>query len=253
MRLLYKIYEWRLERQVLKNREKIPRHVAIILDGNRRFAKERNLDPWEGHKLGLQKLEEVLEWLWNLGVRIVTVYAFSKENFHRSEREVRELMNLIKDGFIRIRRDERIKKYEIKVKAIGDLEELPEDVRAEIRKTEEFTREFNGGVLNVAVSYSGRSEIVNAVREIVKDYSKGKISLDEINEDTFSRYLYTARLPDPDLVIRTSGEERLSGFLLWQSAYSELYFCETNWPEFRRIDLLRAIRTYQGRERRFGR
>jgi tritrans,polycis-undecaprenyl-diphosphate synthase [geranylgeranyl-diphosphate specific] len=244
-------YEQRLLREV-RRKGNIPRHVAVILDGNRRFARGQGMKKLYGHVLGAKKLEEVLGWCQELGVRHFTVYAFSTENFNRSGDEVRELMELFARKFKEAATDARVHKNKIRIRAIGDIDNLPEQVRAAIRRAEEATKGHNGYSLNIAVSYGGRAELAEAVRKICEHIERGELKPGDVDERLISGHLYTADLPDPDLIIRTSGEERLSGFLLWQSAYSELYFCEANWPAFNKIDLLRAIRTYQGRERRFG-
>jgi tritrans,polycis-undecaprenyl-diphosphate synthase [geranylgeranyl-diphosphate specific] len=231
----------------------IPKHIAIILDGNRRYAGRAGLDPSESYMLGAKKLEEVLEWCQELGIKHITVYAFSTENFNRSEEEVRLLMDLFRRKFSEAARDPRVHRYRIRVRAIGELERLPEGVKRAISEAEEATKDYDGHTLNLAVGYGGRTELAQAVRKICERIERGELRPNDVDEELISKHLYTADLPDPDLIIRTSGEERLSGFLLWQSAYSELYFCEANWPEFTKLDFLRAIRTYQGRERRFGR
>lgn len=231
---------------------RMPKHIAIILDGNRRFASERGLSKFNGHVFGAKKLEEVIGWCQELKIQHITVYAFSKENFTRDEEEVKLLMNLLAKKFKDVAKDSRVHKYKIRVKAIGNLKSLPEPVQRAIDEAQEATSAYGGHTLNIAVGYGGRAELAEAVRKICEQIKKGEISPKDVNEDMINNHLYTAGLPDPDLVIRTSGEERLSGFLLWQSAYSELYFCEANWPAFSKIDFLRAIRNYQGRERRFG-
>ncbi|MDI6819500.1 MAG: polyprenyl diphosphate synthase [Candidatus Hodarchaeaceae archaeon] len=247
-RLAARYYERRLLDEVRKN--KMPKHVAIILDGNRRFAREAGLEEWRGHVLGAEKLEEVLGWCQELGIKYGTVYAFSTENFNRPSKEVEALMDLFAERFEKIATD--VHKNKVRIRVIGDLSRLPERVVAAIKKAEEATRDHDAYFLNVAIGYGGRAEIVSAVRRICERVKGGELKPEDIDEPLIGSHLYTAGEPDPDLIIRTSGEERLSGFLLWQSAYSELYFCEANWPEFTRIDFLRAIRTYQGRERRFG-
>ena len=213
------------------------------------------LEPWVGHRFGARKVEDLLRWCLELGVRTVTLYAFSTENFRRTPREVMELMELFEEKLRELKENDVIHKYKVRVKAIGRLELLPPHVRKLIKEVEAATAHYNGHFLNIAIAYGGRAEIVDAVRKIARDVKTGKLDPEEIDEKVFERYLYTSHLPkqDPDLIIRTSGEERLSGFLLWQSAYSELCFIDVYWPEFRRIDLLRAIRTYQKRQRRFGR
>lgn len=248
---IYKVYERELLKQV--SRGKMPEHVGIILDGNRRWAKEVGLSPWEGHRRGFLKAKEVLDWCLDLNIRYVTYYAFSTENFSRMPQEVEEIMDIAIEAFQEVIDSPRFEQKRVRFRAIGNLNQLPENVRRTISKAEERTRGYTGYGLNIAMGYGGRSEIVDAVKQMLKDVRSGRLSVDKIDENTFSDYLYTAGQPDPDLIIRTSGEERLSGFLLWQAAYSELYFCEVYWPAFRRIDFLRAVRTYQNRQRRFGR
>lgn len=249
--LAAKYYERKLFGEVATG-GRIPNHLAIILDGNRRFANEKGINALKGHIFGADKLEEVIGWCQELGVKHVTVYAFSKENFARTDEEVKSLMELLASRFRAVVKDGRIHKYKIRVRAIGDLGSLPEQVQRAIDEAQEATQAYDGNTLNIAVGYGGRAELAEAMRKICEHIKKGEITLGEVNESLISDYLYTAGLPDPDLIIRTSGEERLSGFLLWQSAYSELYFCEANWPAFSKIDFLRAIRTYQNRNRRFG-
>lgn len=242
------------ERQLLSeiSGKKVPHHIGIILDGNRRFAEGNGLEGLKGHIFGADKLEQVLDWCREIGVKHITVYAFSTENFSRSPEEVRMLMGLFAEKFREVARDERIHKYKIKVQAIGDLSGFPESVRKAIEEAQFSTEGYDGYTLNVAVGYGGRAELAQAVRHICERIEKGELRPEEVSEKMIEKHLYTAGLPDPDLIIRTSGEERLSGFLLWQSAYSELYFCEANWPAFNKLDFLRAIRNYQSRERRFG-
>ncbi|MBS7638947.1 MAG: polyprenyl diphosphate synthase [Candidatus Bathyarchaeia archaeon] len=250
---IYKIYEKWLWHQI-KDQEK-PEHVAIILDGNRRWAREIGLEPWMGHYYGADKTKDVLRWCLDLNVKSVTLYAFSTENFHRPREEVERLMNLFKEKLQEILNNEYIHKHRVRVKVIGRVNLLPPDLQNIIRRVEEETKDYNDHFLNLAIAYGGRAEIIDAARRIAQKVASGELSPDDINEDVFERHLYTSFLPkqDPDLIIRTSGEERLSGFLLYQAAYSELCFLDVYWPEFRRIDLLRAIRTYQRRRRRFGR
>lgn len=250
--LAAKYYEQQLLADVIRAGN-VPRHLAIILDGNRRFAENRGLDRVEGHFFGAKKLEEVVGWCQELGIKHITVYAFSIENFSRSETEVQTLMNLFAEKFREVAKDERVHRYKIRVQVIGDIGHLPDDVRQAIEEAQRATQGYDGYTLNLAIGYGGRAELAEAVRRICERIERGELKPNEVDEDVINRHLYTAGLPDPDLIIRTSGEERLSGFLLWQSAYSELYFCEANWPEFTKIDFLRAVRTYQSRERRFGR
>jgi len=249
----YKIYEKWLWRQV-KNGTK-PEHIAVILDGNRRWASQKSLHPWFGHEKGAEKVEQLLDWCLNLGVKSVTVYAFSTENFLRSGREVKEIMRIAGKEFEKLLTDERIHKNSVRVKVIGKVELLPEKLQKLVRDVEKATEKYDEHFFNIAFAYGGRAEIVDAARKIAEKVHNGELNPEKINEHVFERYLYTSHLPkqDPDLIIRTSGEERLSGFLLWQSAYSELCFLDVYWPDFRLIDLLRAVRTFQKRKRRFGR
>ncbi|MHA1628374.1 MAG: polyprenyl diphosphate synthase [Candidatus Baldrarchaeia archaeon] len=248
---IYKLYEWLLWRQI-KQGEK-PKHIGVILDGNRRYARQLGLKTWNGHKIGAEKVKDFLEWCWEAGIKVVTLYVFSTENFNRNKREVEEIMRLAKQKFEEVLKDPRIHKHQVRVKAIGRLHLLPKDLRDIIRKAEKETKSYNKYFLNVAIGYGGRAEIVDAFRKIAKMVAEGKLNPELIDENLVEKHLYTAGLPDPDLIIRTSGEERLSGFLLWQSAYSEFYFLDVYWPAIRKIDLWRAIRTYQQRQRRFGR
>jgi len=249
---VYRIYEEWLWEQI-KDQPK-PEHIAIILDGNRRWAQNHSMNPNEGHYFGAEKTEQVLEWCLNLGVKTITLYAFSTENFKRSPEEVKEIMGLFEEKLRRILEEEAIHKHKVRVKFIGRLGLLPSNIQEWIGKVEGETKDYNDHFLNIAMAYGGRAEIVDAAKEIAQHIIEGSLSPNEINEEVFEKYLYTAYLPkqDPDLIIRTSGEERLSGFLLYQSAYSELCFLDVYWPEFRLIDILRAIRTYQKRKRRFG-
>jgi len=249
--IVARYYEQRLLDEV-KQRGNVPLHVGVILDGNRRFAREAGMEEIRGHVLGAKKLEEVLDWCQDLGIKHITIYAFSTENFNRSKKEVKVLMDLFEKKFREVMVDDRISKYRIRVRAIGDLNRLPERVQAAIKEAEKATQGYDGHTLNIAVGYGGRGELAAAMRKICEQVEHGELKPADVNENLINRNLYTDGLPDPDLIIRTSGEERLSGFLLWQSAYSELYFCEANWPAFSKIDFLRAIRTYQDRGRRFG-
>ncbi len=251
LNLVYRVYQYLLERQVKHGR--IPEHIAIIMDGNRRMARRLGKPPWFGHRLGAKKLEEVLEWCLELGIKSVTTYAFSMENFQRDAKEKEALFDLFEEYFYRVADDDRIHKNQIRVRAIGRVELLPERVRKAINYAEEKTKDYKRLTLNVAVAYGGRQEIVDAFKKIATKIERGELKPESVDEALISQHLYTSGEKDPDLIIRTSGEERISGFLLWQSAYSELYFCDTYWPGFRKIDFLRAIRTYQQRERRFGR
>lgn len=246
----YQTYEKRLLKEVQEG--PVPRHIAIIMDGNRRFAKELGIDPTKGHLKGKDKLEEVTDWCLEVDVKILTVFAFSTENLKRKSEEIDWLMKLFADNFRRAGDDERAHKHGIKVRAIGQRSLLPKEVQDAIAYAEEKTKNYTNYLFNIAVAYGSREEMLQAIRNIAEDVKNGKLDSENINEKVFSKYLYTADLPDPDLVLRTSGEERVSNFLLWQLAYSELYFADIYWPGFRKVDFLRAIRSYQKRQRRYG-
>ena len=249
--IIYKLYDWYISKDLDPN--KMPKHVAIIMDGNRRYAKlQGNKNILKGHELGVDILENVLDWSIELGIEIITAYAFSTENFNRPESEVDGLMKLFVINFKRLVDHEKIHKNEVRVKVVGRTELLPDEVKEAIRDAEEATKHYNKRFFNLAIGYDGRLEIIDSIKKIIKDVGDGKITADDVDEELVSKNLYTEGIDDPNLIIRTSGEERLSGFLLWQSSYSELYFCETLWPELRKLDFLRAIRSYQARERRFG-
>lgn len=248
----YKAYEKWLWYQVKGGLK--PEHIAIILDGNRRWASEKLLNPWAGHHHGADKIHDLLKWCLDLGVKSITLYAFSTENFQRPLEEVSEIMNIVEEKLHEILEEEQIHSRKVRVKVIGRLSLLPKSVQEIIKEVEEATKDYDEHFLNVALAYGGRAEIVDATRKIASKVEKGKLNPEGIDESVFESHLYTAYMPkqDPDLVVRTSGEERMSGFLLWQCAYSELCFLDVFWPDFRRIDLLRAVRTYQKRKRRFG-
>ncbi len=248
----YKLYERWLWSQI-KNSEKVE-HIAIILDGNRRWASEKELDPWLGHEKGAERVEQLLDWCEKLGVKFISLYAFSTENFRRSPEEVEEIMRIAEEEFQKLLTDERIHKNKVHVKVIGRVNLLPKGLQKLISDVEKATENYDNQFLNFAFAYGGRAEIVDAAREIAQKVKNGELSPEAVDEKMFEQYLYTSHMPkqEPDLIIRTSGEERLSGFLLWQSAYSELCFLDVYWPDFRLIDLLRAIRTFQKRKRRFG-
>jgi tritrans,polycis-undecaprenyl-diphosphate synthase [geranylgeranyl-diphosphate specific] len=231
-----------------------PHHIGLIVDGNRRFARSKGFsDPSEGHTAGSDKLEEFLRWCWRLEIKIITLYGFSVENHSRSPEEVGYLMDLIMRKLQKFQVDPVIREQRVKVRVIGRRADLSSEMNKEIDAVEELTKDHDRFQLNIAISYGGRAEIIDAVKAVANEVRDGKLDIDTIDEKMFSNYLYTDGIPDPDLIIRTSGEERLSGFLLWQSAYSELYFTEVYWPAFRMIDFWRAVRIYQQRERRFGR
>ena len=247
---VYSAYEAKLLKEVLEG--PIPKHVAIIMDGNRRFASSFGLGATDGPEMGRDKLELLLDWCHEVGIKVLTVYAFSTENLNRDEAEVNELMHLFAINFKKAAEDPRVHEHRIRVRAIGNIELLPQEVQDAVRYAEEATKEFDDYSFNLAVAYGGREEILNAIKGLARDAVDGKVSIDEIDEDMFSKYLYTSDIPDPDLILRTSGEERISNFLLWQLAYSELYFTDVYWPGFRKVDFLRALRAYQLRKRRYG-
>ena len=230
----------------------VPRHLAIIMDGNRRFAAGHGLLIEEGHLRGKDKLEELLNWCLEVGIHILTVYALSTENRNRPKEELDALMDLFARSFRDIATDERVHRHHIRVRAIGDVKSLRADVQEAIRVAEEATRSYSDYFYNVAIAYGGREEILQAIRRIAEEVREGKIAPHDIDSTTVARHLYTADLPDPDLIFRTSGEERISNFLLWQAAYAELYFADVLWPGLAKVDFLRAIRAFQSRNRRFG-
>jgi tritrans,polycis-undecaprenyl-diphosphate synthase [geranylgeranyl-diphosphate specific] len=248
----YKLYERWLWYQI-KNGEKLE-HIAIILDGNRRWASGNDLNPWLGHKKGAETVEQLLEWCDKLNVKIVTLYTFSTENFRRSPQEVEEIMRIAEEKFRKLLTNERIHRNKVHVKVIGRVNLLPANLQQLIADVEKATANYDGQFLNFAFAYGGRAEIVDAAKSIAEKVKNGELDVGDVDESTFEKYLYTSHMPkqDPDLILRTSGEERLSGFLLWQSAYSELCFLDVYWPDFRLIDLLRTIRTFQKRKRRYG-
>lgn len=221
-------------------------HLAIIMDGNRRWAKEKGLPPLEGHRRGYNKLKQVGEWCLARGIKFFTVYAFSTENWNRTKKEVNYLMRLLEIGLTK--ELSFFMERGIRIRVIGRRQELPERLQKAIIKAEEATENNNKGTLNLAINYGGRPEIVEAVKKIIKK----KINPSKITDKLISENIWTAGQPDPDLIIRTSGEQRLSGFLTWQSVYSELYFVKCHWPAFSEKDLDKAIDDYNNRHRRFG-
>jgi len=227
-----------------------PQHISIIMDGNRRWARERKLPVKLGHKSGADNLEKITKYANKIGVKYLTVYAFSTENWNRSEEEVNALMVLLKtyiDDF-----SKRADLENIKINVIGDLERLSEDLQKSIENCTKRTINNTGLVLNIAFNYGGRAEIIKATKEIAEEVKNGKISIEEITEEIIDNHLYTAGMPEPDLMIRTSGEIRTSGFLLWQMSYTEFVFVEKYWPEFSEKDLDLAIEEYRRRNRKFG-
>jgi undecaprenyl diphosphate synthase len=229
---------------------RLPRHVAIIMDGNGRWAKHRGLRRVRGHVAGAESVRIVVRLARRLGLEHLTLYTFSEENWQRPASEIQALMNLL----LRYLRQELAEMQEnnIALRAIGDLKRLPENVQRELARTEEATREGARMTLSLALSYGGRQEIVHAAQMLAQDLITGRLRPEDIDLENFAGRLFTAGIPDPDLLIRTSGEFRLSNFLLWQSAYTELYFTDTLWPDFREDEFVQALMEYQRRDRRFG-
>jgi short-chain Z-isoprenyl diphosphate synthase len=258
--VLARPFYWLYERRLLaaiKRGGKLPRHIGVIMDGNRRFARMAGLDIAAGHDCGAQKAREVIDWCLSLGVTHVTLWGFSTENRSRDQREVDHLHSLFAKQARELLQEPQLHENRVRVRVIGEIEDFPAETQAALRAIEEATRNYGGLALNIALGYGGREEIVSAIKSLLQ--AKAAAGLDlltlsrSLTAEDISRYLYTTGTPDPDFVIRTSGEVRLSGFLLWQTAYSEFYFCEAFWPSFRKVDFLRAIRSFQQRERRFGR
>jgi undecaprenyl diphosphate synthase len=232
------------------NPEKMPRHIAVIMDGSGRWAQQRSLPRIAGHKQAVESVRDVVKACREIGIQVLTLYAFSRENWNRPKWEVKALMQLL-SRYLKSEIDELHQKG-IALRVIGEMEQLSEKLQSQLIKAIEKTRENKEMILNVALSYSGRAEILRAVRKIVESVLNKTLSPGDISETLFENYLYTRGLPDPDLLIRTSGEYRLSGFLIYQMAYTEIYVTQTYWPDFRKKHLLAAIQEYQKRERRFG-
>lgn len=235
---------------IIENELKIPRHLAVILDGNGRWAKAKGLPRNMGHVEGAKTVEKMCEIAWDKGIEYFTVYAFSTENWSRPKEEVSLLMKLLRDYMVNCVK--RSMKNNMKVRVIGDKSKLDEDIQASIANLEEKTKDNTGLKFTIAINYGSRDEIRRAVRSIAEDVKDGKVSPDDVDEALIESHLDTAGYPDPDLLIRTSGEQRISNYLLWQIAYSEFYFAECNWPDFNESELDNAILEYNKRERRFG-
>lgn len=247
--LVYRLYEHRLEASL--SPDNIPRHVGVILDGNRRWARAMGLDDVNtGHRRGADKIAELLDWCGETGVEVVTLWLLSTDNLSRARVELDPLLRIIEDTVRRLAAEGR------HVNPMGALDLLPDETARVLKEAGEATSGRRGLVVNVAVGYGGRREIADAVRSLLHDFASKGTSIEELAEvldvEHIAKHLYTRGQPDPDLVIRTSGEQRLSGFLLWQSAHSEFHFCEAFWPDFRKVDFLRALRAYAARHRRFG-
>jgi short-chain Z-isoprenyl diphosphate synthase len=251
--LLYRLYERRLAAD-LRRRGGLPRHVGVIIDGNRRWARELGFGAADGHRRGAERIDDLLEWARELGIGVVTLWLLSTENLlQRDETELGDLLGIIEGKVTQL---STAGSSGYRIRPVGQLDALPPATREAMLAAERVSRGHTGGILNVAVGYGGREEIAEAVRRLLLDYGDKGLSLQEasrlVSPDEIARHLYTAGVPDPDLIIRTSGEIRLSGFLLWQSAHSEYYFADTFWPGFRKVDFLRALRSYAQRTRRFG-
>jgi short-chain Z-isoprenyl diphosphate synthase len=251
---LYRLYERRLLAEIRGN--PLPRHVGIILDGNRRHGRENGvIDPIRLYEPGAQKLDDVLEWCSELAIPAVTLWVCSTDNLARPPDQVSGILGAVEAKLRTLATDPRIHARRVRVDAIGRLDLLPPGMLEAIAEAKRATADYGNLMLTIAIGYGGREEIVDAVRALLSEHANGA-TLDEtiarITPETLRQYLYMPHAPDPDLIIRTSGEVRLSGFLLWQSAYSEFYFADVYWPAFRKIDLLRAIRSFQSRNRRFG-
>lgn len=256
LHLLYWLYESRLRAQI--KARPVPRHVGIILDGNRRYARKHGLsNARAAYDLGAEKLDDVLAWCSDLAIPAVTLWVCSIDNLKRPEAEVSGIFGAVEAKIGALAKDPEIRRRGVRVKAVGRLDLLPPSTLAALRRAEQATARHEALTLTIAIAYDGREEIADAVRALLRDKVRhGAVPdtiLEEITPSAIDNYLYTAGLPDLDLIIRTSGEVRLSGFLLWQSVLSEFYFSDVNWPEFRRVDFLRAVRSFQQRSRRFGR
>jgi len=250
-KVVYSTYEKQLEKEVHEG--PIPKHLAIIMDGNRRYAEQiLGEEANKGHIMGELKVEEMLDWCLGLNISYVTVFAFSTENFNREQSEIDFLMDLCEASLYKMADTSKVHEAKVRIKVLGDHSTLPQRVLDAIDYADKKTGMYTNMTFNVAIAYGGRQEILTAVKNIAQKVKDGEIEIDDISEELFSNHLYTSDIPDPDLILRTSGEVRMSNFLLWQLAYSELYFTDVYWPGFRHIDFLRAIRSYQQRVRRYG-
>ncbi|WP_346848362.1 MULTISPECIES: isoprenyl transferase [unclassified Clostridium] len=247
---IFKFKKDAIKEKIQLDMERIPAHIAIIMDGNGRWAKQRKLPRTMGHRAGMKNIKMMVEESSNLGVNYLTLYAFSTENWKRTKEEVGALMDLVVE-FIN-KEFEELHRNNVKLNSIGDISKLPEKSKAAVEDAMYKTRNNTGLTLNIALNYGGRDEIVKGVKEIAKEVLEGKLQIDNIDDKIISDHLYTSGMPDPDIIIRPSGELRLSNYLLWQSAYSEFWFSNINWPDFTKEDLRRAISDFQKRDRRFG-
>jgi len=228
----------------------VPKHIGIIMDGNRRFAKRLMLKPWKGHEYGAEKVKKLFEWCKELGIKEVTLYAFSIENFNRPKDEFDYLMNLFIAEFDKLKEDKSLYEEKIRINFIGRIKMFPKEVYEKMKELMEKTKNHSNYTVNFAMAYGGRAEVIDAVKKIATNVKEGKLDIEQINEEVFDKNVYNESAPE--LIIRTSGEKRLSGFLLWQSAYSELFFVDKMWPEFEKEDLIKCVQEYSNRERRFG-
>ncbi len=247
---IFKFKKDTIKEKIQLDMERIPSHIAIIMDGNGRWAKQRKLPRTMGHRAGMKNIKMMVEESSNLGVKYLTLYAFSTENWKRSKEEIGALMDLVVE-FIN-KEFEELHRNNVKLNSIGDISKLPEKSKAAVEDAMYKTRNNTGLTLNIALNYGGRDEIVKGIKEIAKEVLEGKLQVDNIDDKIISDHLYTSGMPDPDIIIRPSGELRLSNYLLWQSAYSEFWFSNINWPDFAKEDLRRAISDFQKRDRRFG-
>ncbi len=238
------------KKDIVPDQNKLPQHVAIIMDGNGRWAKKKGMMRTFGHQNALKAVRDAIEFCNESGIPYLTLYAFSSENWKRPALEVNLLMNLLSSTMKKER--ENLNKRGVKVKVIGNIEKLPKDVRAGLNDLVKYTENNKTGTLLLALSYGAKEEILEAVQGIAREVSENKVNIDQIDEEFFSKHLYTKDIPDVDLLIRTSGEQRISNFLLWQISYAELYFTDVLWPDFDKEEFRKAIQFYQSRERRFG-
>ena len=248
-RRLYPAYEARMVRSLPA--DQLPKHVGVMLDGNRRWARAVGRDTAHGHRAGAANIEPLLDWCEDVGVDVVTLWLLSTDNLNRAHHELDPLLEIIEEAVASLVQQRRWRLH-----PVGALDLLPAATAARLKQAEDDTRDVDGMLVNIAVGYGGRREIADAVRAMLSDHASRGTTIEELAElldvDHIAEHLYTKGQPDPDLVIRTSGEQRLSGFLLWQSVHSEFYFCDAYWPEFRRVDFLRALRAYAARHRRYG-
>lgn len=243
----YKIYEKWLFHQIKKGKK--PRHIGVILDGNRRFSRKEWITLEVGYRLGAKKVRELIDWCLQLNIEVLTLYTFSMQNFKRSKKEIDILMQILAEELEKTLSEPTIHLNEVRIKFMGRINMLPKNMKTYISKLEQATKRYSKHYINLALAYGGRTEIIDAIKQIANKVTSNELKITDIDEEVVERHLYTSHLPNPrvDMVIRTSGEERISGFLLWQSDKADLYFVDVYWPEFRKIDLLRAIRTFHKR------